>query len=71
MKKYDELKTRRINVNKTQSDIANEMGISLQHFQRYESGEVDPPFAKALKWAKALDLSIEQFKEYYIKDKEA
>jgi len=65
-----QLISRRINVNKTQKQIAKEIGVSSVQFQKYEYGTVEPKFSIALAWAYALGISIEQFTMYYIKDKE-
>lgn len=44
----------RIGLNKTQEDIALESGITKISYQRYERGELEPKFSKAVRIAEAL-----------------
>jgi len=41
-------------LNKTQEDIAFESGITKISYQRYERGELEPKFSKAVRIAEAL-----------------
>lgn len=41
-------------LNKTQEDIALESGITKMSYQRYERGELEPKFSKAVRIAEAL-----------------
>ena len=41
-------------LNKTQEDIALESGITKISYQRYERGELEPKFSKAVRIAEAL-----------------
>lgn len=54
-KKVNEtIKKLRFEQNKTQEDIAFESGISKMSYQRYERGELEPKFTKAVRIAEAL-----------------
>lgn len=55
-------------VNKTQIMLAKEIGVSISQFKRYESGQSPIPLHIALRWAEALDISIEVFVTLYEKD---
>ncbi len=41
-------------LNKTQEDVALESGITKMSYQRYERGELEPKFSKAVRIAEAL-----------------
>ncbi len=50
----NKIKELRIRLNKTQEDIALESGITKISYQRYERGELEPKFSKAVRIAEAL-----------------
>lgn len=55
----NKLKTRREELNLTQKQVADRIGIAQQAYQRYESGEVIPIAYTAVKVAKALETTVE------------
>ena len=65
-----QLRNRRVlaEVNKTQKDVASEIGVSLSQFKRYESGNSTIPLQVAVKWAKALNLDFDTFRKLWAKD---
>ena len=50
----NKIKELRIGLNKTQEDVALESGITKISYQRYERGELEPKFSKAVRIAEAL-----------------
>ena len=50
----NKIKELRIGLNKTQEDIALESGITKISYQRYERGELESKFSKAVRIAEAL-----------------
>lgn len=50
----------------SQNDLANELGVSLKQFQRYEQQVNMPPFDKVVLWSNALKLTLNQFKKIYL-----
>lgn len=50
----NKIKELRIRLNKTQEDVALESGITKISYQRYERGELEPKFSKAVRIAEAL-----------------
>ena len=59
------LKKRRKELNLTQKEVATELGISWQAYQRYETNKVTPTVYMALKIANALNTAVE---DIFIKD---
>lgn len=53
-KTNNQMKKLRLELNKTQEDIALESGITKISYQRYERGELEPKFTKAVRIAEAL-----------------
>ena len=51
----------------SQKDIAKLIGCSLSQYKRYENGESSIPLDVAIKWAEALEISIDQFIKLYRK----
>lgn len=45
---------------KTQAQVAKEIGVSEQMYQRYEYGHCDPSVQKAIRIAKAVGSTVEQ-----------
>lgn len=50
----NKIKRLRVGLNKTQEDVALESGITKISYQRYERGELEPKFSKAVRIAEAL-----------------
>lgn len=50
----NKIKGLRVGLNKTQEDVALESGITKISYQRYERGELEPKFSKAVRIAEAL-----------------
>lgn len=50
----NKIKELRVGLNKTQEDVALESGITKISYQRYERGELEPKFSKAVRIAEAL-----------------
>ena len=55
------LKQRREELNLTQREVANTVGIPYQVYQRYENKTVIPNAKVACKIAKALKTTVEEF----------
>ena len=45
---------------KTQAQVAREIGVSEQMYQRYEYGRCEPSVQKAIRIAKAVGSTVEQ-----------
>ena len=45
---------------KTQAQVAKEIGVSEQMYQRYEYGRCEPSVQKAIRIAKAVGSTVEQ-----------
>ena len=50
---------------KTQKQVANEINIAENAYQRYEQGKVIPNVIMAMKIAKSLNTSVENLWSYY------
>ena len=59
----NKLKSRREELNLTQKQVAERIGIAQQIYQRYESGKVVPTAPKAIQVAKALETTVEALYE--------
>lgn len=55
----NKLKARREELNLTQKQVAERIGIAQQAYQRYEKGKVIPIAPKAIKVAEALETTVE------------
>lgn len=53
------LKELRLNIKKSQLDIAKELGISQQNFCRYENGQNEPDIETLIKLADYFDVSLD------------
>ncbi|WP_165457424.1 helix-turn-helix domain-containing protein [Vibrio cholerae] len=60
MKIKERLANQRKAINKTQAQMADEIGISLTSYKKYESGERLPTMEKLVKIADGLELSIDE-----------
>jgi transcriptional regulator with XRE-family HTH domain len=58
---------RRKELNIKQTYVAKKMNCTTRQVRRYEKGEVDVPFDLAIIWARLLKVSMNQFKNMYIK----
>ncbi len=53
------LKELRLNKKMTLQQMANILGLTQRNYQRYESGEVDPPTSKTIALADFFDVSLD------------
>lgn len=53
------LKELRQEKNITMKQMSEMLGMVLRNYQRYESGEVDPPLSKAIALADFFDVSLD------------
>ncbi|HCJ7222268.1 TPA: helix-turn-helix transcriptional regulator [Vibrio cholerae] len=60
MKIKERLANQRKAINKTQAQMADEIGISLTSYKKYESGEGLPTMENLVKIADALEISIDE-----------
>jgi transcriptional regulator with XRE-family HTH domain len=66
------LKKRRIDLNYTQQEIANQIGVKVRQYIRYEQGETEigkMGFDTALKLSRVLHLSFDRFVKLYEENK--
>nr|WP_254657447.1 helix-turn-helix transcriptional regulator [Vibrio cholerae] len=56
----ERLANQRKAINKTQAQMADEIGISLTSYKKYESGEGLPTMENLVKIADALEISIDE-----------
>jgi transcriptional regulator with XRE-family HTH domain len=54
----DVIRTRRIELDMSQDDLAKKAGVSPRQIRRYEAGEQEPPFSVAVAIADALKLPL-------------
>ena len=66
MKTKHKLKGKRVELNLTQKQIAKQIGVSEQHFQKWESGNTEPRISYAIAWANMLGIDMNEFVERYI-----
>ena len=62
----ERMKQRRLDVGKTRSQIADEIGVTVDTIGRYERGELQPAAGRRPLLAKALDLGL--FSHIYYSD---
>lgn len=55
----ERLKKLRQEKNMTMKQMAELLGMVLRNYQRYETGEVDPPLSKAVALADYFDVSLD------------
>ena len=55
----------RKNMNITRTELAKYLNCSTRQVNRYENKECDIPLGIAIKWAKKLKLSMNQFARIY------
>lgn len=53
------LKGLRLSKNLTLKQVAETLGMVQRNYQRYETGEVDPPLSKAIALADYFDVSLD------------
>lgn len=51
----EKIKALRLAQNMTQNDVAEKSGLSKMSYQRYERGELEPKFSKAIRIAEVLN----------------
>ncbi len=56
---YSRLKDLREDADKTQSEIAEVLGTTAQYYGRYEKGEIELPFSRAIQLADYYDVSLD------------
>lgn len=56
----DVIKTRRVALRLSQSDLARQAGVSVRQLSRYEAGEQQPTLSAAVQLAEALGISLAQ-----------
>ncbi|MGN1481891.1 helix-turn-helix domain-containing protein [Porcipelethomonas sp.] len=56
---YQRLKDLKEDADLTQKDVADIIGVSINHYGKYERGETDIPFEKALKLAEYYNVSLD------------
>lgn len=52
------LMRRRIALRISQEALADQLGVGRRTFQRWESGEIDPPAMRLFQWAALLGVNI-------------
>ena len=53
------LKSLRLSHNLTLKAMAEFLGMALRNYQRYETGEIDPPLSKAIALANYFNVSLD------------
>ena len=61
----NKLKNIRLDLQRTQPEMAKAIGCSHRQFRRYENGESAVPFVEGVLWAKALKINIKDFIKLY------
>lgn len=56
---YRRLKDLREDADKTQADIAELLGTTAQYYGRYEKGEIELPFSRAIQLADYYNVSLD------------
>ena len=56
---YKRLRDLREDADKTQSDIAEVLGTTAQYYGRYEKGEIELPFSRAIQLADYYNISLD------------
>lgn len=59
MAKYNRIKDLREDCDKTQQELADYLGTSSQHYGKYELGEAEIPFERAIMLAKYYNVSLD------------
>lgn len=59
MKFYQRLKDLKEDADLTQRQVADLIGVSMNHYGKYERGETDIPFEKAIILAEYYDVSLD------------
>jgi len=55
----DRLRATRISRKITQQQIADAIGIALRSYQRYESGDIEPPYISLISLANFLNVPVD------------
>ena len=63
MSLYRRIRDLREDADKTQTDIAKYLGTTAQYYGKYENGEREIPFARAIKLADYYDVSLDYLAE--------
>ena len=56
---YQRIKDLREDADKTQTDIANYLGTTAQYYGKYEKGEREIPFSRAIELADYYNVSLD------------
>lgn len=59
MAKYNRIKDLREDSDKTQQELADYLGTSSQHYGKYENGNAEIPFERAIALAKYYNVSLD------------
>ena len=59
MQCYQRIRDLREDADKTQSEIADELGMWLNTYRNYETGQREPPFCVMIKLAKYYNVSLD------------
>lgn len=59
MAKYNRIKDLREDCDKTQQELADYLGTSSQHYGKYELGNAEIPFERAIMLAKYYNVSLD------------
>lgn len=59
------LKSIRVNNNKTQQQVADEVGINIQQYARYEQGKNEPKVSVAQKMAASIGTTTDVVASFY------
>lgn len=59
MSLYHRIKDLREDADKTQTEVAEYLGTTAQYYGKYESGERELPFARAIKLAQYYNVSLD------------
>lgn len=59
MAKYNRIKDLREDADKTQQELADYLGTSSQHYGKYELGNAEIPFERAIMLAKYYNVSLD------------
>lgn len=60
MDMYDVIRSRRLSLGLSQTELAKTVGVNVRQIARYEAGEQEPGLSVAVSLADALDISLSQ-----------
>ena len=62
------LKSLRVAIDKTQDEVAKEIGTSTQQYAKYERGLQEPRISMGQKIAKAINTNVDVVADFFAKD---